>query len=413
MTAPRQILVLGGGFAGLWSALGAARKLDERGLGPSAVQVTLINRDAFHSIRVRNYEADLSEVRVSLDDVLEPVGVCRLEGDVAGIDVAGQTVTVRLPDATSTMLPYDRLVIAVGSQLVRPDLPGLAEHSFDIDTYDAAARLNAHLAELPRRATEPGAMTVVVVGAGLTGIEAATQLPDKLQTAMQQAGVKRHFRVMLVDHHPTVGSDMGDSARPAIEAALTMLGIETRLGVGVASVSATAIELESGETIPTATVVWCAGLRASPLTQLLPVEHDRWGRVHVDEFLRVAGLPGVFAAGDVAAMKMDDLHGSVMSCQHGRPMGRFAGHNVVCDLLGLPMLPLRIDWYVTVLDLGPAGAVYTEGWDRRLVAQGEAASRTKQLINRQRIYPPRTRDRNEILAAAAPVVQQPPDTYRG
>jgi NADH dehydrogenase FAD-containing subunit len=68
----KRILVLGGGFAGLWSAIGAARKLDELGYGPDAVQVTLVNRDGFHSIRVRTYEADLSQVRVPLDDVLVP-----------------------------------------------------------------------------------------------------------------------------------------------------------------------------------------------------------------------------------------------------------------------------------------------------------------------------------------------------
>lgn len=69
----KRILVLGGGFAGLWSAVGAARKLDELGLGPDAVEVTLVNRDAFDSIRVRNYEADLTPLRVPLDDVLGPV----------------------------------------------------------------------------------------------------------------------------------------------------------------------------------------------------------------------------------------------------------------------------------------------------------------------------------------------------
>src|SRR5215813_5289235 len=90
----KQIVVLGGGFAGLWSAVGAARKLDELGHGPEAVEVTLVNRDAFHNIRVRNYEADLTPVRVPLDDVLGPVGVRRVEGEVAGIDLDGQTVAV-------------------------------------------------------------------------------------------------------------------------------------------------------------------------------------------------------------------------------------------------------------------------------------------------------------------------------
>ena len=82
-----------------------------------------------------------------------------------------------------------------------------------------------------------------------------------------------------------------------------------------------------------------------------------------------------------------------MSCQHGRPMGRYAGYNVVGDLLGEPMLPLRIPWYVTVLDLGPAGAVYTEGWDRPVVRAGREAKATKQTINTQRIYPPLTGNR--------------------
>jgi NADH dehydrogenase len=105
---------------------------------------------------------------------------------------------------------------------------------------------------------------------------------------------------------------------------------------------------------------------------------------------------------------MDDDHLSVMSCQHGRPMGRYAGYNVISDLFGEPMLPLRIPWYVTVLDLGPAGAVYTEGWDRVVVSQGAAAKATKQAINTRRIYPPLSRDRAELLAAAAPELQARP-----
>jgi NADH dehydrogenase len=92
-------------------------------------------------------------------------------------------------------------------------------------------------------------------------------------------------------------------------------------------------------------------------------------------------------------------------------MGRFAGHNVACDLLGLPLLPLTIDWYVTVLDLGSWGAIYTEGWDRRVAAVGAAAKETKRIINCERIYPPRGGDRRAILDAAAPVVQRPPEYH--
>jgi NADH dehydrogenase len=149
-------------------------------------------------------------------------------------------------------------------------------------------------------------------------------------------------------------------------------------------------------------------MRASPLTAGCGVPTDALGRLPVDADLRVEGLSGVFAAGDSARLVLEDGHTTVMSCQHGRPMGRFAGHNAVCDLLGLPLLPLRIDWYTTILDLGPWGALYTEGWDRRVVATGEAAKRTKRLINGQRIYPPLNGDRAAILAAAAPVIQRPP-----
>jgi NADH:quinone reductase (non-electrogenic) len=404
LARPKRIVVLGGGFAGLWSAVGAARALDELGVGPDAVEVTLVNRDAYHVIRVRNYEPDLHEVRIPLDDVLAPIDVRRVEGEVAGLDLAGRAVTVRTR-AGSRTLSYDRLVLALGSELARPDIPGMAQHTFDVDTYGAGVRLNDHLRSLASRMPSPARDTVLVVGAGLTGIEAATEMEGKLRTAL---GRNASFRVILADHSPRVGSDMGDDARPVIQTALAALGVETRTGVSVASVTETGALLDSGELIPAATVVWCAGLRATPLTGLFPAERDRQGRVPVDAYLRVAGVEGVFAAGDAARAMMDDTHASVMSCQHGRPMGRFAGHNVVADLLGRPLLPLRIDWYVTCLDLGAWGAVYTEGWDRRVIVQGEAAKRIKREINCHRIYPPRSRDRREILAAAAPVVQIPP-----
>src|SRR5690606_32064568 len=189
---------------------------------------------------------------------------------------------------------------------------------------------------------------------------------------------------------------------------LSALNIQTRVNIAITSVSEAGVTLVDGEFIPAATVVWCAGMRANPLGDSLPVDKDRAGRVLVDEFLRVEGLKNVFAAGDVACAMVSEGHESVMSCQHGRPMGRYAGHNVVADLFGEPMLPLRIDWYVTVLDLGPWGAVYTGGWDRQVISTGQAAKQTKRTINGQRIYPPLTGKREDILAAAAPEIQAPP-----
>jgi NADH dehydrogenase len=348
---------------------------------------------------VRNYEADLTPCRIPLSDVLDPAGVRHVTADVTAIDPVMRSV-----ETTTGTHQYDRLVVALGSRVAKPDIPGLREFGFDVDTYDGAVKLQRHLEDVANGPHNPAAGTVVVVGAGLTGIETACELPARLAALFGDAAA----RVILVDHNAHVGSDMGLSARPVIEAGLTTIGVQTRLGVSVTAVDADRVTLSTGETLPTLTVVWCAGMRANPLTAGLGVALDRLGRLPVDDYLRVTGVADVFAAGDVAAAWMDDEHLSVMSCQHGRPMGRYAGYNVISDLLGAPMLPLRIPWYVTVLDLGPAGAVYTEGWDRQVVASGDDAKATKRTINGQRIYPPLNGNRDDILAAAAPVLQSRP-----
>ena len=401
-----RIVVLGAGFAGLWAAIGAARKRDEIGAAGRDIEIRVVDRNPYHNIRVRNYEVDLSEVALPLGQLLDPIGVTHGLGEVEAIDPARREISLVTSDGEET-LDYDRLVLALGSEVTRPDIPGLADHAFDVDTYIAALRLEDHLVSLGRSVPSPGRSTVVVVGAGFTGIEVAAEMPDRLA----RAGITGSRRIILVDPNPTVGATIGAHARPVIETALSALDIETRLGARVASVEAAGVHLSSGEFIPAQTVIWCAGLRASRLAASLPGARDRLGRLLVDPFMRVADLPGVFAAGDVASSVVDGLHPTVMSCQFARPMGRFAGHNVVADLLGLPMLPLRIDWYVTVLDLGSWGALYTEGWDREVRTTGAAAKATKQTINRKRIYPPLNGSKDELFAAAAPTVQTPPPTY--
>ena len=397
-----EVVVIGSGFAGLWAALGAARRCDELAIPPGGVDITVVSGKPFHDIRVRNYEADLTPCRIPLADLLDPVGVAHVAAEVTGIDTGARTITT----SSGATYGYDRLVLASGSHVVKPAIPGLREFGFDVDTYDGAVSLQRHLRELAGDSPTPAAATVVVVGAGLTGIEAASELPIRLRALFSRRGIAP--RVVLVDRNPLVGSDMGSSARPVIERALSDNGVEIRTGTGVAEVTERGVTLSSGEQLEAATVVWCAGMRASSLTEQLAVPLDRLGRVQVDDYLRVVGVPGVFAAGDVAAARMDDEHLSVMSCQHGRPMGRYAGYNVISDLFDEPMLALRIPWYVTVLDLGPAGAVYTEGWDRRVVSTGPEAKATKQTINARRIYPPLSGSRAELLAAAAPELQARP-----
>jgi len=398
-----RILVLGAGFAGLWAAVGAARKLDEIGVPPGVVEILVVDRNPYHNIRVRNYEVDLSKAAIPLGEVLDPIGVNHLTAEVQSIDLAKHEAAV----ATSRgreLLAYDRLVLALGSELAQPDIPGLARLGFDVDTYSAAVRLNDHVAALREAPPSLGRSTVVVVGAGFTGIEVATEMLGKLDRAFP--GGER--RVILVDANPVVGATIGDRARPIICEALSALGIETRLSAKVAAVDSAAVTLASGEIVPAQTIVWCAGMRASPLIATLPGTRDRLGRIVTDEFMRVKGAADVFAAGDAASALVDGAHSTVMSCQFARPMGRFAGHNVVADLYARPMIPLRIDWYVTVLDLGSWGALYTTGWDRQVFSVGHDAKAIKQTINQKRIYPPQAGVREQILAAAAPIVQAPP-----
>ncbi|MDR5881961.1 FAD-dependent oxidoreductase [Caballeronia sp. LZ032] len=408
----KRILVIGAGFAGLWSALSAARKLDEMGPVAGETEVAIVNPAPFHSVRVRNYEQPLDPTLVPLDTVLGPAGVRLIQAKVTDIDSPNRRVTVA-HDGASETLDYDRLILAAGSVLVRPPIPGLDHHSFDVDTYAGACRLQAHLLTLPALPDTPGRYTAVVIGAGLTGIELAAELPARLREIVTE-GERGRVRVVLADRSTRIAQAMG-GAQPVIENALNTLEVELRPGVSLESVDERGVTLTqdgSRETIETATVIWCGGMHANALAAQLPVTLDPLGRVPVDTFLRAEGVPGVFAAGDCARVLIDGTRPSVMSCQHGRPMGRYAGHNAVCDLFGVEMLPLSIDWYTTICDLGPWGAVYTEGWDRQLVSQGEAAKQTKRTINGERIYPPRNGTREALFQAAAPVVQTPPPTHR-
>jgi NADH dehydrogenase len=399
-----RILILGAGFAGLWAAISAARKRDEVGARAAELEILVLDRNPYHNIRVRNYEVDLSDVALPLPGLLDPVGVSHRIAEVQAIDLARKDVAVATDEGRES-LSYDRLVLALGSELARPAIPGLALYGFDVDTYAAAKKLDDHLASLAAQPPSPARSTVVVVGAGFTGIEVATEMPARLA----KAGVGAERRVVLLDPNPVVGTTIGAHGRPVINEALSTLGVETRLGVRVDALDANGIRLSSGEFIETVTVVWCAGMCANPLIATLPGEREN-GRLAVDRFMRANGLAHVFAAGDVACGKLDGEHATVMSCQFARPMGRYAGHNVVAELFGEPMLPLDIDWYVTVLDLGACGALYTEGWDRKVRTTGAAAKITKQTINQKRIYPPRNGSRADLIAAAAPSVQAPPKT---
>ncbi|MBF6064110.1 FAD-dependent oxidoreductase [Nocardia terpenica] len=392
-----EILVAGGGFAGVWSAAAAVRAARLAGIADGELSVTLVSDGDDLVIRPRLYEADPESKRLPLKGILGPIGVEVVAATVTDIDPAARTA--RTVDAAGGVgvLRYDRLVLATGSRVIRPSFPG-ADLVHDIDTVGAAAALEAHLHRLPG-APEPGRFTAVVIGAGFTGLEIATELVDRLRAIAAPHGLAETVRVVLVDRGETIGSGYAPDARAVIADALTALGVTQRLGVSATAVDEAGVELSDGSRLTARTVVWTAGVRASDLAAHVSDRRDGLGRLAVDEFLRVPDAPDVYAAGDTGAATAEAGNPVTQSCQHAMPMGKFAGHNAVADLLGVPLAAFRPDPYVTCLDLGSAGAVTTRGFERTLNTVGEIAKRRKLAVNEVWIYPP-VDDAEELLRQA-------------
>lgn len=383
-----KILVIGGGFAGVWSAAAAARVGRANGTAGGDLHITLVSDSDEMVIRPRLYERDPGQMSVLLDRVLKPIGVERIHARVTRIDTAARAVKIAGATGQVRSLDYDRLVLAAGSQVFQPQLPG-REFLFDIDTIAAADAFERHVQRLETRAGDAaseGRFTAVVIGAGFTGLEIATGLMGRLSEIAAANSCRP--RVVLVDRSHEVGAQLGEGPRPYITESLQQLGIELRLGSEVSEVTESQVRLIDGEIIPTETAVWTVGMSASPLTQMIPGEKDAIGRLVVDEYLRVPSTPSVYAAGDTAAASVEDGHVTMQSCQYATPLGKFAGYNVAADLLGLDLVPFAPNPYVTCLDLGPAGAVLTTGWDREVQMTGSEAKAFKHRINTEWIYPP-------------------------
>jgi NADH dehydrogenase len=383
----RQIIIVGGGFAGVWAALAAANARRLYG-GTGDLAITLVSREPWLTIRPRLYDRTLDELRVRLDDVLAPAGVRRIEEEVTHVDSTARTIAIGRGAGART-LRYDRLVFAGGSHTHRPPIAG-GELAMTLDSYADAVALERHLQSLPISEPSEARFGAVVIGAGFTGIEVATELATRIRAVAARSGVGHQGRVVVVERASVVAPDLGTDARRWVEAAFAELGIETRLGVGVRAIHQNGVLLDNAEWIPSATVVWTGGFRASELTAQFAADRDAAGRLSVDEYLGVSGIPGVLAAGDVARAIADQQGGHVapMSCQFAIPMGDVAGHNAVAQLLGVSMRPFSPSTYVTCLDLGEAGALFMEGWDRAVRLTGSWGKVMKQAINTRLIYPP-------------------------
>ncbi|VEB97551.1 NADH dehydrogenase-like protein SAV0941 [Cedecea lapagei] len=394
----QKILILGAGFAGMWAALSAARlaAMHDR----EDIEITVLAPQPELRVRPRFYETEVASLVAPLQPLFDVTGVTFVKGEAQRIDSVNQCVWYRDEQGSSTPRQYDRLVLATGSNLKRDLIKGAAKHAFDLDQLESALRLEQHIAALAQQPESEARNTVVVCGGGFTGIEMATELPGRLRAVL---GDKAATRVIVVERGDKIGGRYSSELRDVIATASEELDVEWRLNAEVHEVDAGGIVLADGERIASSTVILTAGVQASPLTEQISAPRDKQGRLHVDAFLRVEGQPAIFATGDVARAETDDLGNlALMTCQHAIMLGRFVGYNVAASLLDVAPLPYRQVNYVTCLDLGNWGAVFTEGWEQKVTKVREEAKKIKLSITQELIYPP-VADRKIAFETADPL----------
>ena len=353
------VLVLGGGFAGV----GAVRKLAD-----ADADVVLVDRHDYHTFQPMLYQLatgliDEETVAHPLRDLFrEQSNVAVHRTTVTAIDLDERAVEF----ADMAPMTYDALVLAPGAGVTFFGVEGAAEHAFPLYTLTDAVRLREHLvrcwdaADRDPALVDDGALNVVVVGGGPTGVESAGALAE-----LYRANYAEDFprlpqdraRLILVEAGPELFTMFKPELREYAARALEKRSVEVRTGESVASIAPTRVTLASGEVVPAHTVVWGAGLQASPLSQALGVELERGSRIPVGPDLSVAGHPEVFAVGDVALIT-DAAAGPLPQLGSvALQTGEHAGENVARLLAGKETRPFAYHDKGTMATIGRGAAV--------------------------------------------------------
>lgn len=393
----KRIIIAGSGFAGLWAALAAQRAIHLTSQQQN-IEVVMVSPSPNVDIRPRLYEAVLENMYPDISKLLSVVDVKYVAGWVNEIDTTAQNIVITTTQGDKQTLSYDRFILATGSTTFMPPIPGLTEYGFSVSTLEDAEKLDQHLKNLANKPTNAARNTVVVAGGGLTGLETVTEMPERLRSILSETDI----RVVLVDSSAEIGAALGDEAAVVIREALSELGVEGKAGLRVTALDASGVTLSNGERIEAETVIWTAGMRANSLTSQIVGEKDNLGRILGDAYLHAPEAKNIFVTGDTVKVPTDNLGNfNVMSCQHAMSLGRVAGYNAAAELVDLPLHAYSQPKYVTCVDLGPWGALYTEGWDRKVQFVRHEAKKIKQEINTVWIYPP-VADREAVFAIANP-----------
>lgn len=350
---PVEIVVLGGGYVGLWSTRRIARRLRGQ-LARGTVRLTLVcamDHHAFHGWTAEVITGDVlpEHARVPIA-ALVPAAVRRIYGEVTSVDLTERQVTARTTDG-ERKVAYQYLVVAVGSRDARDRIPGLREHGWSVKDDGHLHALNLHLAEVAERAGTADAteqerlLTAVVAGGGLAGTEMASAILERLQDEVaarpalagaRQAGLPR---VVLVHSHDQLVADLHRKVADYTTRQVLKAGISVLYRHRLAAVTPQGATLDDGGQIASGTVLSALG---QDVVQLPGTEHlprDERRRLITDQFLQVA--PGVWAGGDVGAVPCPT--GEADYCRSDAlwaiAHGKHLGANVARAVGGRPPLP--------------------------------------------------------------------------
>jgi NADH dehydrogenase len=364
MTVPR-VVIIGGGFGGLYAA---------RALARAPVRVTLLDRRNHHVFQPLLYQ--VATAALSPGDIASPIRfILRrqrntevLLEEVLAVDTANRRVVL-----TARELPYDFLIVAAGATHAyfghdnwEPLAPGLKtlEDALVIRRRILLAFERAELEtdEARRRAL----LTFVVIGGGPTGVEMAGALAEISRQSL--ARNFRHFdprsaRILLIEAGPAVLATFPPPLREAARRDLVRLGVDVRTGQPVTDVRQGAVTV-GGDTIPAETIVWAAGVAASRLGATIGAPLDRAGRVLVQKDLTVPGHPEVFVVGDLASLQDDEGKPLPGVAQVAIQMGEHAAANIVRTIENQPHAPFKYHDLGNMATIGRASAVADFGWLR-------------------------------------------------
>jgi len=359
-----NVVIAGGGFGGA----AAAREL-ERTMPRQSARMMLVNETNFalYTPFLPEAAAGTLEPRHVVTPLREILKRTYLRiGEIVGHDPERKTVQLRAKYGETEAHPYDQLLLALGSVSRVLPIPGLSEHAVGFKTLADAIYLRNHVVETleEANATEDPALrdrmlTYVFVGGGYAGLEALAELQDFAADAIESYPRARlhGMRWVLVE---ATGRVLPEIDAGLAEYALRELrgrGIDVRLETTLEEVGPESARLSSGETLPTRTVVWTAGVAPAPILKELNLPLDERGRVPVDEFLRVRGLDSVWAIGDCAAAP--DPRGGAFppTAQHAVRQGPVAARNISAELgIGSPR-PFEYRGQAAFVNLGRYKAV--------------------------------------------------------